>query len=71
MRKIIALILLAFLPLAISASRNDGTWLQYKQPDGSVVTVRFCGDEHYTYYVSLTGTLMNRGEDGFLHGLDD
>lgn len=67
MRKIIALILLAFLPLAISASRNDGTWLQYKQPDGSVVTVRFCGDEHYTYYVSLTGTLMNRGEDGFLH----
>ena len=67
MRKIIVLVLLVFLPLAVSASRNDGKWLQYKQPNGSVLTVRFCGDEHYTYYVTQAGTLMNKGEDGFLH----
>ena len=66
MRKIVILVLLALLPLAVSASRNDGKWLQYKQPDGSVLTVRYCGDEHFTYYVTQDGRLMERGMDGFL-----
>jgi M6 family metalloprotease-like protein len=56
----------ALAPQTTSASRNDGQWVQYRQPDGTVLTVRFCGDEHFTYYVTQTGKLMNRGEDGFL-----
>lgn len=60
------LCLSALAPQTASASRNDGQWVQYRQPDGTVLTVRFCGDEHYAYYITQTGKLMSRGTDGFL-----
>lgn len=58
--------LLTLLAISANASRTDGRWIQYRQPDGTELTVRFCGDEHYTYYMTTDGLLMNRDQKGFL-----
>ena len=41
-------------------------WMQYRQPDGTTLAVRYCGDEHFTYYLSPTGVPMIVDGNGFL-----
>ena len=40
-------------------------WQQITQPDGTVVTVKLCGDEFYHYYITQEGDYVTRGADGF------
>lgn len=61
--------LLVMLPMAASACRNDGNWIKFRQPDGTELTVRFCGDEHFTYYLTPTGLAMVEGTNGYLRRL--
>ena len=37
----------------------------YTQPDGSVITLRLCGDEFYHFYTTEDGTPVTKCEDGF------
>lgn len=40
--------------------------LEYVQPDGSVVTVRLVGDEHFHYYTDESGRCLVPDDKGFL-----
>ena len=37
----------------------------YTQPDGSVVTVRLCGDEFFHFYTTEDGIPVTKCDDGF------
>ena len=58
--------LLAILTLsyafAVPAKRTATT---YTQPDGSVVTVRLCGDEFFHFYTTEDGTPVTKCDDGY------
>ena len=38
---------------------------QITQPDGSVITVKLCGDEHASYYTNIDGTPLRKLDNGF------
>ena len=58
--------LVAALTLAgVSAAPVKKATASYTQPDGSVITVRLCGDEYYHYYTTEDGTPITLCEDGY------
>ncbi|MCQ2335317.1 MAG: M6 family metalloprotease domain-containing protein [Paludibacteraceae bacterium] len=53
--------------LAVPASRE---WINYTQPDGSLVRVQICGDEYGHWYQTQAGLTMQRDAQGFLRQTD-
>lgn len=60
---ILALTLFAVISRAVPATPYP---VQYRQPDGSVVTVYIHGDEFY-HYATSNGKVVALGRDGFIH----
>lgn len=52
---------------SMPASRD---WLRLVQPDGSVATLRQCGDENFHYFVDANGATLVEAEDGYYRQVD-
>lgn len=55
----------ALILMGVSAAPVKRAITSYTQPDGSVITLRLCGDEYYHYYTTEDGTPVTMCEDGF------
>lgn len=64
---ICTLLVMASMAFAVPAKP---VWEKYVMADGSVITVKKCGDEHFHYYKTTTGILLIKGDDGKLHKVD-
>lgn len=40
--------------------------VKYRQPDGSIISIRLHGDEHWHYATTLDGNVVSRSGDGFM-----
>lgn len=70
LRSFFSIFLAALAFHAIYAVPASPEWFDYTQPDGSVVRVQLCGDEHGHWYQSQTGVTMLCDADGFLRQHD-
>ena len=63
-------IFIALAALAVTIAANAipafQRWLQHRQPDGSIITVRLVGDEHCHAFYDKAGNMMTEDSDGFL-----
>ena len=55
MKKGIFSIIAALTLTCVNAAPARKTLTSYTQPDGSVITLRLCGDEYYHYYTTEDG----------------
>ena len=65
MKKGIFSIIAALTLTCVNAAPARKTLTSYTQPDGSVITLRLCGDEYYHYYTTEDGNPVTLCEDGF------
>ena len=65
MKKGIIAIVCALMLISVNAAPVRKALTTYTQPDGSVITVRLCGDEYYHYYTTEDGTPITLCDDGY------
>lgn len=63
-----ALAAAASSPLPVAAVRALDRYVEIKQPDGSVISIKRCGDEFSHFSISSDGYLLAEEEDSFYYG---
>ena len=71
LKKTFATIALLLSFSSLSAMPAKRTPMVKKQPDGTTVTVRLMGDEHFHYYLSEDGKLLVNDNETFCYGKTD
>jgi len=64
--RLLAVMAVAMAPFAAHAVPANPYPVEMAMPDGSSITVRVCGDEHYHYYMSADGHVLLPDGEGFL-----
>lgn len=59
---VIALLAISLAP-AWAAPAKPGL-IKHRQPDGTVINIRLCGDEFFHYYETEDGILLHKDKDG-------
>ena len=65
MKRNIITIIAALALMGVNAAPVRNAITTYTQPDGSVITLRLCGDEYYHYYTTEDGTPVTLCDDGY------
>ncbi len=72
MKRIAFLLLTYLISLTIWAAKANPEPMTFKQSDGTEITVRLYGDEHFSWYATLDGVLLVRtGDDFFIADIDE
>lgn len=59
--------ILLLLPGSVYAVKSVSAIINFVQPDGTIVPIRICGDEFFSYKKDMAGRIVELGPDGFLH----
>jgi len=65
MKRTLISLLLALIALSLQAAKSRGTVRIFAQPDGTTISVRLLGDEHFSWYQTLDGVLLTRTDNVF------
>lgn len=60
-------LLLAVTALHVYAVPVKPEWNSHRQPDGTILQVMFCGDEHHHYYKTIDNVPLFRDTDGYFY----
>lgn len=65
MKKIFCFLLLFISVVSLWAAKSTGAVRQWKQPDGTIVSVCLMGDEHVSWYQTTDGVMLCRKGNAF------
>lgn len=71
MKRLLLFVLSSAIAVCAFGSRAVTSWETFPQPDGSVLTLTLCGDEHFCYYMDRAGNCYTTDGNGVFHLLSE
>lgn len=72
MQKLTIIVCLCLMCLTLKAAKANPDPMTFIQSDGTEITVRLYGDEHFSWYATMDGILLVRtGDDFFIADVDE